>query len=300
MAGIIVLGGGPSNEREVSLRSSSSIKSALDQAGFKTVFTDPVSDDSYLSTQNSIVFPILHGRFGEDGTVQKLLEEKSIPFLGSDSVSSANCFDKWRTIEILKQEGISVPRSDLITLDGYSGHGLAAKPHVLKIPDGGSSIGTYIIRESAIARDKATEIFSGSKMIIEELIEGVELTVPILDDKALPVIEIQPPEDGEFDYENKYNGKTKELCPPASIDNGTQKRMQQLSENVHKIMKCRHLSRVDIMLDKENNPYVLEINTIPGMTDQSLFPKSALQAGIDMPELVKIFYDIVVRDYSLK
>lgn len=302
MRHVIVLGGGSSAEREVSLRSARAVMDALDKAGFSFSFTDPAKDKSYLSAdpEKNIIFPILHGKFGEDGTLQKGLEGKGLAFLGSGSLSSKNCFDKWRTIKILKQEGIRVPRGGLITFNEYFDHELAAKPHVLKVINGGSSIGTYMVREGAVSRGRAGEIFSQGKMIIEELIEGVELTVPILDDKALPVIEIQPPEDGEFDYENKYNGRTKELCPPPSIDEAGQKQIRQLAENVHRIMGCRHLSRVDIMLDKDNNPYVLEINTIPGMTGQSLFPKSASQVGIDMPELVKIFYDMVVRDYSLK
>lgn len=299
MVKIIVLGGGPSSERKISLLSAASVKTALDQAGFSAELIDPSHDDSYLSDPSKAVFPILHGQFGEDGTVQKQMEEKEIPFLGAGSISSANSFDKHKTREILIQAGIKVPTGGYIGQDEYRGHELAFKPHVLKIPDGGSSIGTYIVRDPANSGLNLDEIFAGKKLVIEELIDGVELTVPILDESALPVIEIQPPDGEEFDYENKYNGKSSEACPPLSISEAKQKELQTLAEQVHQIMGCRHFSRVDIMLDKRGEAYVLEINTIPGMTDQSLYPLSARHAGLSMSELMERFYQMVVRDYSL-
>jgi D-alanine-D-alanine ligase len=295
---VVVLGGGPSSEREISLRSAGCVRSALEKAGFTVSFLDPSQDDSYLS-QKEMVFPILHGKFGEDGTVQQMLEKKGIPYLGSDSVSSANSFNKVKTRELLDRAGIKIPKGDFISREEYKQHELVKRPHVLKIPDGGSSIGTYIVRKAEDNKLDLDEVFADGKVLIEELIEGVELTVPILGKEALPVIEIQPPEDGEFDYENKYNGKSSEICPPVSIDESRQDEIQKLAEKVHKIMGCRHLSRVDFMLDNQGQAYVLEINTMPGMTDQSLYPLSADKAGISMPELMKKFYDIVVRDYSL-
>jgi D-alanine-D-alanine ligase len=128
---------------------------------------------------------------------------------------------------------------------------------------------------------------------------GNEITVPILDQKALPVVEIVPPDNEEFDYDNKYNGRSQELCPPLSVPRETQKQAQELAEKVHKTMGCRHLSRVDIMIDKAGKLYVLEINTMPGMTDQSLYPKSALVAGMMMPDLMTKFVELVKRDYSI-
>lgn len=296
---IIVLGGGPSSEREISLRSAASVKAALTQAGFSPKLIDPSQDDSYLSDPSKVVFPILHGQFGEDGTVQKQMEERKIPFLGAGSVSSANSFDKHKTREILIQAGIKVPAGGYIGQDEYAQHPLALKPHVLKIADGGSSIGTYIIRDPSNSTLNLDKVFDGKKLVIEELIDGVELTVPILDESALPVIEIQPPDGEEFDYENKYNGKSSEACPPQSIGEAKQKELQTLAEQVHQVMECRHLSRVDIMLGEQGEAYILEINTIPGMTDQSLYPLAARNAGLPMPELMKRFYQMVARDYSL-
>lgn len=298
MKKVVVLGGGPSSEREISLRSANCVRVALEKAGFGVLAVDPSHDDTYLE-QAEMVFPILHGKFGEDGAVQRLLEDKKIPFLGSDSVSSANSFDKVKTRQLLAQAGVKVPKGDFIDRADYKNHELAKIPHVLKIPDGGSSIGTYIVRDIENSKIDLDEVFEEGKVLIEELIKGVELTVPILDKQALPVIEIKPPKDGEFDYKNKYNGKTSEICPPVSIDESRQAEIQELAEQVHAVMGCRHLSRVDIMLDAQNQAYILEINTMPGMTDQSLYPLSAKQAGLPMPELMKKFYEMAVRDYSL-
>lgn len=298
MTKIIVLGGGSSAEREISLLSAQGVRTALISSGFDTKQIDPRYDKRFLSG-GAIVFPILHGVYGEDGGVQAEMEKASIPFLGSDSISSKNSFYKNLTRDILKAHNVSLPKGDYISFEQYSDHELSKTPHVLKIIDGGSSIGTYIQRGGKMSTKEIENNFSNSKFLIEELIEGVEITVPILDAKALPVIEIIPPQDGEFDYENKYNGQTEELCPPQNVSLGLQKEAQALAEEVHKVMGCRHLSRVDMMIDASGNLYILEINTMPGMTDQSLYPKSALEAGISMPELMKKFVDMVTRDYSL-
>jgi D-alanine--D-alanine ligase len=189
----------------------------------------------------------------------------------------------------------------LVDRQTYRSAPLAAAPHVLKVNHGGSSIGTLIVRDvQAVAQADIDALFDlENQAVLEKLIEGDEITVPILDKVALPVIEIRPPADGEFDYENKYNGRSAEICPPESISLDIQKKAQKLAEQVHKIMDCRHLSRVDIMIDKSGNLFVLEINTMPGMTGQSLYPKSAAVAGLDMPQLIKQFVGLVRRDYSL-
>jgi D-alanine-D-alanine ligase len=300
MSTLWVLGGGNSPEREVSLRSSAAVIQALKDAGYRPKFCDPQEDNIIaLASSNDIVLPILHGSGGEDGTLQALLESRGIPFLGADSKSSQACFDKWKTRQMLTAAEVPMPAASFIRADEYLNHPLSDKPHVLKRIDGGSSIGTYMFRSGKANSSMITEIFNREKLLLEELIVGVEITVPILDAQALPVIEIQPPTEGEFDYENKYNGATKELCPPENVSVSAQEACQQLALNVHRIMDCRHLSRVDIMLDAQNKPYVLEINTIPGMTDQSLLPKSAAAAGITMPALADRFIQMVRRDYAI-
>jgi D-alanine-D-alanine ligase len=135
--------------------------------------------------------------------------------------------------------------------------------------------------------------------IVETMIDGKEITVPILDGYALPVIEIIPPDEGGFNYENKYNGRTQEIVPPKSIPEEVQINARLMAEKVHKIMGCRHLSRIDFMVNKNNKLYVLEANTMPGMTEQSLYPKSAAVNGMSMAQLVDKFIDMVKRDYNL-
>jgi D-alanine-D-alanine ligase len=299
---ILILGGGDSPERDVSLRSAKAVAKAAREAGFGVIEADPADGLEVLDNlTDTVVFPILHGQGGEDGELQAELEKRNLPFLGSGSLSSADCFDKWKTREALTRSGIPMPQAVRVNKEAYADEALSTKPHVLKVNRGGSSIGTLIIREPGKApAEQIEKLFElDNEAVVEELITGAEITVPILDKAALPVIEIRPPEGLEFDYENKYNGATAEICPPESISNGIQKKAQELAEDVHRIMGCRHLSRVDFMIDKNDNLYALEINTIPGLTDQSLYPRSAAVADYDMPHLVKRFAELVKRDYNL-
>lgn len=301
---ILVLGGGDSPEREVSLRSAKAVAEAASQAGFDVSTADPRDGTKIFDEIDSstVVLPILHGAGGEDGVLQKELEKRKLRYLGTDSVSSKKCFDKWLTREILVENDIPMAKAVRTNKLDYTRQELAKKPHVLKVLHGGSSIGTLVVRDPAkISRAQLDELFGlEDDAVLEELVEGVEITVPILDMNALMPLEIQPPESGEFDYENKYNGATKELCPPPSLASGQIKDAQKIAEKVHNVMGCRHISRVDIMLDKNGKLYVLEINTIPGLTDQSLFPKSAAQAGMTMTQLVTRFVELVKRDFMLK
>lgn len=300
---IVVLGGGDSPEREVSLRSSKAVSAAAREAGFSVQEFDPAGGLAFLDSivEGTIIFPILHGKGGEDGVIQAELESRALPYLGSDSSSSARCFDKWLTRSDLQKNKIPLPRGSLVTKDDYSHNPMSLRPHVLKIVRGGSSIGTLIARDPANVKPEAVDaIFAlDSHAVLEELIVGQELTVPILGSSALTPIEIKPPSGAEFDYENKYNGATAEICPPENISDYIQKEAQNLAEKVHSAMKCRHLSRVDMMIDASGKVFVLEINTIPGLTDQSLYPKSAAVSGLPMPKLVEKFAELVKRDFQI-
>jgi D-alanine-D-alanine ligase len=300
---IVVLGGGNSPEREVSLRSAAAIADAARQAGCDVIVIDPKNGLEQLDkvTKDSMVFPILHGAGGEDGMIQAELEKRHLPYLGTESKESKICFNKKLTRQKLKEAGIPMADGDIVNAKSYRTHVLARLPHVIKVLRGGSSIGTYIVRDpSKIDEQSVRDVFSLDKeAIIEQLIEGPEITVPIFDRAALPVIEIVPPKNQEFDYENKYNGQTQELCPPVSVDDKTQLNAQELAVRVHEVLGARHLSRVDIMVCADNGLIVLELNTIPGMGMQSLYPKSAAAAGISMPELVKKFAGLVERDYNI-
>ncbi len=294
---ILILGGGDSPERQVSLRSAKAVAAAARQAGYEVDEADPADGYEILDklSKDTIVLPILHGAGGEDGVIQKELEERGLAYLGSDSQSSKDCFDKWRTREILSASKIPMPEAALVTSASYDGHPLAKKPHVLKVRHGGSSIGTLIVRQVPAKASQVEKIFQlETEAVLEQLIDGPEMTIPVLDNTALTAIEIVPPEGLEFDYENKYNGATAEICPPKSINQKIQAEGQKLAEQVHRLMGCRHLSRTDIMVDKRGGLYVLEINTIPGLTDQSLYPKSAAVAGLSMPKLVDKFINMVV------
>lgn len=297
---VLVLGGGDSPEKEVSLRSAKFIAKAAREAGFDVIEADPSDGFEFFDKlpKDTIVLPILHGINGEDGVIQAELEECGLPFLGADSASSAACFDKWQTRQTLLAAGVSMPSAVRVSKDTYKNQSLAQKPHVIKIIHGGSSIGTLIVRDPAEKNQKQIDkLFElENDAVLEELVDGIEITVPILDQIALPPIEVRPPEGGEFDYDNKYNGTSAELCPPPSLSNHQIHESQKLAERVHKAMGCRHLSRVDTIMRPDGSFEVLEINTIPGLTDQSLYPKSAAAAGLSMPELVRRFVAMVLRD----
>lgn len=291
---VIVVGGGIGDEREVSLRSSRAVFDSCQKLGISAKFIDAAEDRDFVSKLNpksDIVLLIIHGEDGEDGVFQEQMEQKGIRFLGAGSVSSKICFHKNLTRQCLKKAGLKVAEGDYIRIEDYKDHSLSKKPHVLKSPEGGSSIGTLLVKNPNQPNHKAiSDLFSkNEELVIEELIEGTEITVSVLGNNALPVIEIIPPENEEFDYDNKYNGKTLEICPPKSISEAVQKHAQQLAWKVHEATGCRHLSRTDFIINKNNEPIILEINTIPGLTDQSLFPKSALAAGHDFTKLTDEF-----------
>ena len=298
---ITVLGGGDSTEREVSLRSAAAVATALRQVGFEVINLDPKDGLEDLDKNNGIIFPILHGQGGEDGSLQLKLESMQLPYLGSDSGSSTASFDKVLTRQILVEKGLPVAKGVRVNKYSYREQQISKLPHVLKVARGGSSIGTYLVRDpDKVDQAKVDEVFSlDHEALIEELVEGTEITIAVLDAAALPVIEIVPPSDAEFDYENKYNGKTQEICPPQSISQDLQAKAQELAEQVHKALGARHLSRVDMIVRPSGELVVLELNTMPGMTEQSLYPLSAATNNISMPELMKRFVNLVERDYKL-
>jgi D-alanine-D-alanine ligase len=293
---ILVLLGGISNEREVSLRSGRSVADALKSAGHEVVEYDPQQGYEGLAgfvAKVDCVFPILHGRGGEDGTIQAELEKLGFKYLGSDSKVSKLCFDKNAFKEVLNKLSILTPKSELVTRSSINASPLLHNPYVLKPLNGGSTLDAFIIRDPG-NRNYDPRIFDQYElMLLEELIVGTEITVPVLGPTALPVIEIIPPEGKEFDYDNKYNGETQELCPPQHVDATKQQEAQRLAEMMHKEVGARYLSRSDMIIDHEGKIWVLELNTMPGLTERSLFPKAAQVAGMDMPQLMQKFLDLV-------
>ncbi len=300
---ILVLHGGDSSEREVSFRSAASVLQALEHVGYENVRVyDPAEGLEKLigaAKSADVVLPIIHGENCEDGVIQAALERSNIPFLGAGSVASKNALSKELTHKILDENAVLTPKFEIVTRHTYKDSPLSHMPHVVKTIDGGSSVDCMIVREvTQVTTESALNLLQNYEaMILEEFIEGLEITVGVLGEDALPVILIIPPKDGEFDYENKYNGKTQEICPvPDEImSQDKQLEAQKLALRVHSTLGSRHLSRVDMMVSPDGKLYVLELNTIPGMTDQSLFPKAAAAAGVSMPELVRKFVDMALK-----
>jgi D-alanine-D-alanine ligase len=293
MSNVVVLTGGTSSEREICFRSAAAIERALRRRGHEVTTLDYAEGIAALEAAilaADCIVPALHGKGGEDGTLQAELERLGVPFVGSGSAASALCMDKWRFKRHVADQ-VPVPRGEMVDSEGLWRSPLTAAPFVLKPNDGGSSVDTFLVTEPARA-DRAAlldALTRNGPMLLEELVPGIELTVGVLGDEALPVIEIIPPPDGEFDYENKYNGRTQELCPPANIPADRQRVAQELAVLTHRLCGCRDLSRADLILTPAGELYVMETNTLPGMTDQSLFPKEAAVAGVPMDELVDRF-----------
>jgi D-alanine-D-alanine ligase len=295
---ILVLQGGNSNEREISLRSAANVTHWLQETGYEIMVADPAEpgfDLARASDGCEVVFPILHGAGGEDGVLQKQLEGLGKPFLGSGSAACALTFDKARYREFMIARGIKMASGTVVDREQFAASPLRMRPYVLKPIAGGSSVDTVILHDMAKEPGEAyfDDLFARyHTMLLEQLIAGQELTVGVLDDEALPVILVVPPSGEEFDYENKYNGSTQEIVNPPQIPAEVQKWAQKLALQLHRLAGCRHLSRSDMILSPGGELYVLETNTIPGMTEQSLFPKMAAVAGLDMPALVKRFVQL--------
>lgn len=296
MKTIIVLAGGISAERDVSIRSGKTVAEALESKGYKTILLDPLHGIDNLPEADA-VFLALHGEGGEDGTIQAELERQGRVYIGADVESSALCFDKRAYKDLLRERDFPLARDEIVTAESFWQSPLIAQPFVLKPIDGGSSIDTYIVRDVSSLPKEALQksLESYGNMLLEECIEGVELTVGILDKIPLPVIEIIPPASGEFDYANKYNGATRELCPPKNVDQETQAQARELALQVHELVGARDLSRTDIIAAADGRLVILETNTLPGMTAQSLYPKAAAAAGIGMADLADQLVQMALR-----
>jgi len=298
MERILVLQGGSSSEREISLRSAANVIKYLEQDGYEVITADPADpnfDLKTLSENCDVVLPILHGENGEDGLLQGQLQELQVPFLGSESGACELTFNKSIYREFMTKEKVKIPAGTVVDREHFDFAPLRKSPYVLKPIDGGSSVDTLILKDIFEEPDALyfNELFAKhDEMLLEQLIVGQELTVGILKNKALPVILIVPPESETFDYENKYNGKTQEIVNPPNISHEKLREAQNLALKLHVMTGCRHYSRSDMILTSDGSLYVLETNTIPGLTEQSLFPKMAAADGVDMANLVRSFVEM--------
>jgi len=287
--------GGPSSEREISLKSGKAVYESLKQLGLQVVAIDIQTDNleeniSLLKSYKiNCAFIALHGRFGEDGQIQALLDNLKISYTGSGAQASRLAMDKIASHKIFGAHGLSVPRYRVLEKTFHNKGRIVCDnlifPLVVKPASHGSSIGLSIVDKNEDL-DKAVDLAFGfdEKVIIEEYIRGREVTVGILEEKALPVIEIVPKK-RFFDFQAKYQPGLTEYIVPANLEEGIAKKIQKAALSAHKLLGCFGFSRVDMILSRDNIPFVLEVNSIPGLTPISLLPKAAEIAGIEFGQM---------------
>ena len=284
---ILLLTGGNSSERKISLLSAMQVKKALLKNGHQVKLYD--LKNGYLGIKNlakkyDVLFPVLHGEEGEGGKLHQYLSTLKKPVVGSKNYQGFKA--AWYKIPFKKycdENNLLTPKWKIVknskdVIDfGF--------PCVLKTSSGGSSREVYILKSKKDLFSKAKKIFTHKDLFIESYIQGQEATVGVLNNKALPVIEIVPPDNSWFNYKNKYSGETKEIVDSKNISPKLKKEMQKISLKIHQHFNLGSYSRTDFMIDEKGKAYVLEINTIPGLTSESLLPK---ETGMPFPEFIEI------------
>ena len=316
---IVVLCGAQSYEREVSLESGEVVFQALKKMYPTFLWVLDLNELPLvgLSPNEDLIFPMIHGDFGEDGQLQTLLEERGFTYIGSGPMASSLCIDKLRSKQFALEHSIPVlPVMELQAKQALSKeeieHTLGSTSFVLKPVDKGSSLGVYLCSDFSDLQEVWKNLHQSGKVkealpypldrcrwMLEQRIKGRELTVGLLHGKALSVGEICP-QQGFYDYEHKY---TDGMCTyqfPASLPEEAAQRLQQISEKFFQAGGCRDFGRADFMMDADGNPWFLEMNTIPGMTLHSLLPKSAACLGISFEELLKRLVDHACDRFSKK
>jgi len=282
-----VFSGGASSERAVSLRSGRAVQKALLEAGVSVIPIDPRNPRRLQSalSQINLAFLALHGKGGEDGSIQARLEKAGIPYVGSDPLGSRTAFQKVKAKRIFEREGIPTPPWRTFTPRDWQKLQNFPAPFFVKPVAEGSSIGVFLVEDFAQSVEKITQALVRYPVLLaEKKIVGREFTVGILGNRALPVVELRPRR-SFYDYRAKYTrGMTKYLVP-APIPLDWRRRFQRLALRVHQALGLRDFSRIDLMAEGDGVPFVLEANTIPGFTELSLLPKAAQEAGISFERL---------------
>ncbi len=287
---VAVLMGGRSAEREISLRSGNMVLAALQRKGIDAHAFDPRDRgfEQLLAQRFNRVFIALHGRFGEDGTVQGALEVMGIPYTGSGVMASALAMDKWRTKLVWLASGIATPAYEMLTADSQAADVVArlGLPLMVKPAHEGSSIGITKV-ESIEKFDAAYELAArhDGSVIAEQFVAGREVTAAILNDQALPLVCIEAPQ-GNYDYHNKYFGEATKYHCPSGLPAALEARIQKEALAAFRVLGCQGWGRLDVMLDAKDRPWFLEMNTVPGMTDHSLVPMAARASGVPFDDLV--------------
>ncbi|MGI6548790.1 MAG: D-alanine--D-alanine ligase [Syntrophomonadales bacterium] len=310
---IAVLMGGMSKEREVSMRSGTAVTEALLRKGYEAIPIDAVDDvaGKLKEVQPDLVFIALHGRYGEDGAIQGLLEIMGLPYTGSGVACSAVCMDKVLTKKLLVYE--EIPTAPFMVINKSLYHNTRAAVHeqilndlglpvVIKPATQGSSIGTTIVREESVLGSALDEALSMSELALaEKFIAGVEVTASVLGNEepvVLPLIEIEAANDF-YDYEAKYTPGGSAHVIPARISDEAARKVSEIAKQIYLSLNCLGFSRVDFIVDSSDQPWVLEVNTIPGMTGLSLFPDAAAHTGMGYDDLVEAVVKLAVDFWKI-
>jgi D-alanine-D-alanine ligase len=286
---VAVLLGGKSAEREVSLKSGSMVLAALKKKGIDAHPFDPKERDlqDLLRERFARVFIALHGRFGEDGTLQGVLEWLGIPYTGSGVLASALAMDKLRTKRLWAAEGLPTAAYEVLSQDTdlKAAARRLGTPLFVKPASEGSSVGMTKVKKAADLEEAyALAVNYDPVVIAEKFIDGPELTIGILGEQAMPIIRIETPREF-YDYEAKYIANDTRYLIPCGLSKTKEQQLQALSLKAFRALGCRGWGRVDLMLDKRGRPFLLEVNTSPGMTDHSLVPMGARALGISYEDL---------------
>jgi D-alanine-D-alanine ligase len=290
---VAVLMGGPSSEREVSLRSGKAVAKGLREAGYEVAEIDVADRNLDMPAGIEAVFVALHGEFGEDGEVQALLEQKCVPYTGSGPAASKAAFDKKVSKQIFVDNNIPTPEYELLQRGQARSLPL---PVVVKPTSQGSSIGVHrVFAESEWEGALSDALKYGPEALVESYIKGKELTVGIVEDEVLPVIEIAAPDDW-YNYDAKYTRGATNYIVPAPVSEDTYRACQAAALRTFQSLACRGFARVDCRVSEDGAPYVLELNSIPGFTETSLLPKAAAHAGMSFPALCDRIMSIAACD----
>jgi len=294
--------GGMGNEKEVSLRSGAAFVKSLERLKYpnESIVVGPDLPQVLSQIKCDCALLALHGKYGEDGTVQGILEYLKIPYTGSGVLASALAMNKITTKQVLTHWGVPTPEWQMADLTKTTSKEVKLQlqlPVVVKPAREGSTVGLSIVRkEEEFHKALDTAATCDKLIVIEKYIDGTEVTVPIWGDTILPIIEIVP-KSGFYDYKRKYTPGETEYIIPARISAKAKKLCEEYSLETFRAVGCRQYARADLRIDKNDKPFVLEINTLPGFTETSLFPKSAAKVGITFDQIIESLVEQSTLDY---